>query len=124
MSEKILLIEISRAFNNVGFFKPQEVQTGFETGQFRSGDYGRYEDSGEWRPVEVIVAELKQRNGKAPVEAAPKAKKKGDIESIKSTEGSTCSSSWGFCCSADSNSTEPNGKRGFVAFIKEVIARF
>ena len=124
MSEKILRIEMSRAFNNVGYFTPQEVQAGFDTGQFKSGDYGRYEDSGEWRPVEVIIAELKNGNGKGTLETVSKAKKKSETESCFESEGREGTSSWGTCCSEKSACAASNGKRSFVTFLKEVIARF
>lgn len=53
---------MSRAFRSLGFFLQEDVRKGFLAGQFMNGDYGRREDSSEWRPVEAIVADL-ARNG-------------------------------------------------------------
>ena len=56
---KVLKIEMSREFRSLGYFTPAEVKDRFKKGDFKAGDFGRYEDSGEWRPVEIVVNTMK-----------------------------------------------------------------
>ena len=62
---KTLKIEMSREFKSLGYFTPQEVKEKFTKGEFKAGDFGRYEDSGEWRPIDVVVNTMKP-DPKAP----------------------------------------------------------
>ncbi|NMC63974.1 MAG: hypothetical protein GYA55_12495 [SAR324 cluster bacterium] len=130
MSKKELSIEISRAFKSLGFFRPEELTEGFESGKFVSGDYGRYEDSGEWRPIEVVVSELKpakavKRTRKATTPNTTETKtvtavKKKDqiIERLHNFFNYTPSSN------ADRGGILSASYRHLIGFLKEVVARF
>ena len=116
MKAKNLKIEISRAFQSLGFFGTDEVRSGYDKGQFASGDYGRYEDSGEWRPVEVIVGEMNPP-AKTSRSVKEEPKKKVQCEGVDpADEDNSCFPET--CCPAR------GCVRRFVSFIREVIARF
>ena len=106
---------MSRSYQSLGFFLPVQVKAGFADGRFRSGDYGRYEDSGEWRPVEVIVAELKAQC--VVVEAPSSPALASVVPAPVATDAAGADSG----C-ADNGAKEE--RKGIVAFIKEVVARF
>lgn len=122
MATKVLRIEISRSFQSLGLFKQEEIKSGYDTGQFISGDYGRYEDSGEWRPIEVVVGEMtKPKRSAAPkAPAAEKPKKKSEECCCCSMTTADDSSFIGF---NESNGSTA-GRRGIIGFLREVIARF
>ncbi len=127
MASKVLRIEISRSFQSLGIFKREELKSGYETGQFKSGDFARYEDSGEWRPVEVVVGELTKLKGSAqpetPIAAAAgkKAKKKSEECCCCTMTPADDSSHAG---SDEGNEGKTTHKGRIMGFLREVIARF
>lgn len=130
MAKKQLNIEISRAFKSLGFFKPEELSEGFESGKFISGDYGRYEDSGEWRPIEVVVLELKPAKAVKTTKkaATPKTAETKTATAVKKKD-QIIKRLHNFFNYAPSPEGDPggvlsNGYRNIISFLKEVVARF
>ena len=76
---KTLKIEMSREFKSLGYFTPEEVRQKFAKGDFNIGDFGRYEDSGEWRPVEVVLDTMKAD----PKEPAKKEAAKASVRIVE-----------------------------------------
>lgn len=72
---KLPKIEISRDFKSLGYFDAKDVVESFQKGKLSNGDYGRYEDSSEWRPVGIVVETMPKTSltvkSKAKKETAP-----------------------------------------------------
>lgn len=53
-------IEISRNHSSLGLYTEQEVRVGLDCGKFLLTDWGRWEDSGDWRSLAEIAGSLRQ----------------------------------------------------------------